>query len=310
MNKQQLYTAGAALLATTALAGAALCRPGVSIPGVRSGPAYAPPDARTGFMPMIFRDGNDGGGGGGALDPNDPKVKALVDAAVDKATAALKANNADLKKEKENQKKAMDELTEKLSALDGIDIGAFKDFASKHKTEEYAALFKAGRFSDVIDREVAKAVAKVQKEVERLTAEVATHQKAASESTAALKTERIRNKVAGSVKEFNEGALEDIQRTALDMFDMDEAGQYVLREGVAARTKDGKPVTLETLNAYLLETRPYYFKGSQGGGGKGGGGGGQGGGNDGVLRILSTDKDAINKHRSQIADGKAIVVDP
>lgn len=294
MNKTQFYTLSGALLASSALAGSsAMVRAMPTMPGVRNqGPVYAP----------------DGGGGGGEIDASNPQVKALIDAAVESATKALKKNNDALLTEKKTVQTRFEELEAKVAAFGDIDPTALVNFAQQHKNEEYSALFKAGKFGEVINKEVEKVAKNLQKEIDRLKGEAETAGKTATEAKTALKTERIRNKVASQVKDINEGALDDVQRHALDIFDEDpETGAVVLKEGRTDRTKDGKPVTLETLNGYLLETRPYYFKASNGGGGQGGGKGGPGQG--GPRQIKSSDKEAITKHRAEIAKGEVIVVD-
>lgn len=248
-----------------------------------------------------------GGGGGGEIDLKDPKVVALVDAAVESATTALRKNNGDLKTEKDKLKVRIDALDEKVAAIDGLDVDAIKAFAEKHNAEEYGKMFKEGRFSEVIDLEVQKAVKKIQGDIDTATEATTAATKERDEARTGLKTEKIRNSVAGSVKDLSDGALGDVQQLALNMFDHDDDGAMVLREDSTARTKDGKPVTLDTFNNYLLENRPYYFKGSQGGGGGGGQGGKDGAG---PLQILSTDHATIQSKQSDIASGKAIVVDP
>lgn len=308
MRNHYMLGLGGALLAATALSAGATIAPMPTLPGVRNrGPVFAPEGLRAGMLPTIYRAPDDGGnGGGGSVDPNDPAVKALLEAAVADAVKGLKKNNEDLRKEKDNQKARLDELQTKLESLGDLDLNAVSEFVKRTRSDEYAALYKAGKFSEVIDKEVEKAVTKVKRDMQALQEQLDQATKATTEAKTALKTERIRNKVATSVKDLNEGALDDIQRNALDLFDEDENGAIILKDGVNARTKDGKAVTVDTLQTFLLETKPYYFKGSSGGGARGGG---QPGGKGGPMQIPKSDTAAIAKHQADIATGKVIVVD-
>lgn len=242
------------------------------------------------------------------LNLEDPAVKKLLEplitAAVKDATSKLEKNRDTIKGEKIELQKKLDALTEQLG---DIDVGSLKEFVARSKNDEYTKLIKEGKFQQVIDAEVQKAVAKVQRDIEAANERAKKAEEAAVQAKNSFKQEKIRNKAALSVKDFQDGALDDIQRRALETFDYNDEGQFVLKEGVTARLKNGKPVDFDSFGQYLIESAPYYFKPSNGGGGDGGKAPAKG--QDGLIRILAADQQAINKHQKDIATGKAIVVD-
>lgn len=253
-------------------------------------------------MPAAFHapDGGGGGGGGGATKLadllKDPDFKKEFDAAIGEATTGLVNKNKELLTEK---KKLSDQMLELTSKFEGIDLEQVRALMEKFEGDDEAKLIKAGKIDEVIERRAAKIISKHEKAAETAQAEAKKNAETAAANLAKFKREKLNNAIATSVKGLAEGALPKVQRDAAEMFDIDDDGNVVAREG-APLGPGGKPLSLETLTDYLIEASPFYFPSSGGAGGQGGRG--QGGGRKPTIAF--GDSAALSANLEAVAEGK------
>jgi hypothetical protein len=203
---------------------------------------------------------------------NDPKVQALIRAAVEAEVNGLKSKNTELIGE---QKK----LKDALGKFDGIDPDAVRAILARFANDEEAGLIKAGKIDEVLDKRTAKMRADFEKKLEDATKGTEAATKRAQAFQGRVLDDSVR---AAAVKAgLHPHAIDDALFRARSMFSIDENGQAVQvgEDGKPVLGKDGKnPFTpMEWLEG-MKEKAPHWYPASASGGGAGGGGKGTPGG--------------------------------
>ena len=200
-----------------------------------------------------------------------PELQSVIDEAVAREVAGLKAKNAELLADKKDLKAKYDQLS---GQLDGLDIGAVKTMLEKAGESEEAKLIAEGKIEEVVN-----------KRTERLRAEHARQLQAEKEradaaerSSAALKERALADAVrsaaskAGALTE----ATDDFVFRSRGMFAFDESGEVVAvdRDGQPIIGKDGKtPVSPLEWAESLKEAAPHLWPRAAGAGAPGNNGG-------------------------------------
>lgn len=210
-------------------------------------------------------DGSGNGGGGGNANPIPPEVQALIDQAVEKTTAGLKAKNGELLGK-------LKESSEQLKRFEGIDPDAVSAMLKRFADDEEAGLIKAGKFDDVLNKRTERlrgdfekklgAEAERAKKAEAKAAKLADRTLAGTLRDAAIKT--------GALPE----AMEDIVLRARGLWTLNEDGDAVAvdGDGEVILGKDGKtPLTPAEWAESLREAAPHLWPRAQGAGAQGSG---------------------------------------
>jgi hypothetical protein len=228
-----------------------------------------------GVVPPLPRlqegEGGGGGGGGGGGDDDalkkDPKVLALIKAAVDAEVNGLKTKNSELIGDTKK-------LKDQLAKFDGIDPDAVRAILQRFANDEEAGLIKAGKIDEVLDKRTAKMRADFEKKLEDATKGTEAATKRAQAFQGRVLDDSVR---AAAVKAgLHQHAIDDALFRARSMFTIDENGQAVQlgEDGKPVPGKDGKsPFTpLEWLEG-MKDKAPHWYPASASGGGAGGSGG-------------------------------------
>lgn len=205
-----------------------------------------------------------------AFDANDPADVALLDAAIEKAVAGLKAKNSELIAAEKGVKSKLKELEEKFSGLDADEI---RNMLSKIENDEDAKLIAQGKANEVVERRV-----------ERLRKDLENRVKAAEDKSAADRAfaDRFRERVlSAAIKDaaIKSGcvpeAADDFVFRGSRIFKVDEEGNVTCldKDGKAIFGKDGKtPLAPEEWVESLRETAPHLWPKAAGSGATGSGG--------------------------------------
>lgn len=178
-----------------------------------------------------------------------------------------------------------DGLRKKNEQLLGENKGLKGDLRSYHagiEDEEDLKALKSGQadFKTLADKRVQAANQEWQQRHDALLAEREADKKAAAEIQAQLKRFNIENQIADAAaknKFVNPGAVKEIKRKGVEIFDIDENGQVVARDsnGNIRLDKHGKPLTPGTWLDILPEEYDFYFLPQAGSGSRPGGGSGK-----------------------------------
>lgn len=222
-----------------------------------------------GFRNQAGADGADGGSGGNpppnAGNGETPKTytQADVDKLIAEQIAGLKNKNSELiGKEKE--------LKTKLAEFDGIDPQTVKAMLKNFADQEEAKLIAEGKVDEVINKRAERMKADHDKQTTKLQGDLDK-----ANTRVAKFAERALNasvREVGATLNIHTSAYDDALLRAKSMFDVDDDGNAVAREGVLG--KDGKPLTLKEWFEGMKETAPHWFPAPSGGGSQAGGGGG------------------------------------
>lgn len=214
-------------------------------------------------------DGADGGSGGNpqpnAGNGETPKTytQADVDKLIADQIAGLKNKNSELiGKEKE--------LKTKLAEFDGIDPQTVKAMLKNFADQEEAKLIAEGKMDEVLNKRAERMKADYDKQTTKLQSDLDK-----ANTRVAKFAERALNasvREVGAALNIHASAYDDALLRAKSMFDVDDDGNAIAREGVLG--KDGKPLTLKEWFEGMKETAPHWFPAPSGGGSQGGGGGG------------------------------------
>lgn len=211
--------------------------------------------------------GQQGGGGEGGnsdLDPNDPKIQALIDAKVKEATSGLTAKR--------------DELLGKLTGLknelknyEGIDPEKVRNLMNKLETDEERDLIGQGQFETVFERRTEKMQKAHLKALEEKDGELGK----ANERIARLTESSIASAIKGAAAEAGAlpKALSDFVSRAKGVFTLNDDLQVVAvdSEGNVLYDADGKtPLSPIAWAKSLREEAPHLFSVPSGGGSQGG----------------------------------------
>lgn len=210
-----------------------------------------------------FYQSSEGEGGSGGGSSIAPEVQALIDAAVEKTTAGLKAKNGELLGK-------LKESSEQLKTFEGIDPAAVRSILSKFASDEEAGLIAKGDIDTVLKKRTERLQADYDK---KLGGEAERASKA--EAKAAKLAERT---LAGTLRDaaIKTGALpeamEDIVLRARGIWTLNDEGDAVAvdGDGEVILGKDGKtPLSPAEWAESLREAAPHLWPRPQGGGAQG-----------------------------------------
>lgn len=228
---------------------------------------------RVRFAPDDGGGGSDGGDGSQhtttnplpAYDPaSDPRVQALIETEINKKTKGLLENREALRQEKEK-------LQEKLAFLNGRDPKDVAELLAKLDQDEEGKLVAEGKIDEVVQRRLRSAIENHQQErgtLQRQIEDAAKERDAYRAKVLDMVANRIVTREATRVG-ANMSALDDIESHVAKMFEFDEDGTAVQKEGVQLFDKNGNPHTLSSYFDVLHEVRPHYFPVHEGGGAPG-----------------------------------------
>ena len=205
-----------------------------------------------------------GNGHDQTLDVNSPQIRAMIDKAVADATSGIVKNRDEVLSEK---KRLQDEYQKMQKTWEGLNPDQVRQVMDQFSKEEERKMLAEGKLDEVVQRRFQAFITREQKQ--REAAEQIANQ--ARDEAAKLKSqwhrEKLYNSVARHVSGTVDGALSRIQREveAEGWFKVDDEGRITTTEHTPLG-KDGKPITMDTLNDYLLATTPFYFPASSGGG--------------------------------------------
>ena len=200
-----------------------------------------------------------------------PEIQALIDEAVGKEVAGLKAKNAELLSDKKELKGQIDALAKQF---EGLDIEEVKKFMAKAGEDEESRLVKEGK----IDEVVAKRTERLRAEHERQLKAEKDRADAAEKASAALRDRALADAIrsaaskAGALAE----ATDDFVFRSRGQFAFNESGDVVAvdRDGQAIYGKDGKtPMSPLEWAESLKETAPHLWPRAAGAGAPGNNGG-------------------------------------
>lgn len=219
-------------------------------------------------------------GDSGASGGDDSALQAKIDAAVEKATAPLKANRDEILNEKRKLKEQYDSLNDQIGTLGGADgLKNLIEMRERFSKDELGKLLTEGKHDEWYER---RSVA-MRKDME---SKIAAATKLASDASA----ERDVARVAYSNKEIEtsvlnasskagivDTAIDDVLLRAKSTFTFDPKLGVVIKDadGVIINGKDGKTPkgVVEWLDE-MKEKARHWFPPSRGSGAEGGMGGG------------------------------------
>jgi len=223
---------------------------------------------------------NAGGDGGDkvALDPSDPQIADLINAAVKSATGGLSSKNSELLAEKKELSSKMAELEKQWS---GFDSDQIKNLMDKINNDEETKLIAEGKIDEVIDKRVQALKNDYESKLEAATSKIGELEIGLGEKDSKVKTLIVDGHVrqAASKLSIVPSAIDDVIHRAKQKFALDDKDKPVARdsEGSLLIGKSGKdPLSVEEWLDSMKETAPHWFPGSSGagaGGGKDGKGG-------------------------------------
>jgi hypothetical protein len=250
------------------------------------------------FLPFYtFFDGS----GDNAPNPEDPAIKALIEAAVANATSGLITNRDAALKEKKELKAQLDSMQQQWG---GLDPAMVKNLINRMQNDEETKLIAEGKVDEVISRRVTS----MQKDFEAKLA-AATAKLTEYEGHVKQRDGRIKDLVIdGSIREtaaklgLVPHALEDAVTRAKGRFVVGDDGKAVARDdnGTLVMGKDGKtPMGVSEWLEGMKEQAPHWFPAPSGAGAAGGGSGRKAGG------VVITKSDASDARKYQAAREQA-----
>ncbi len=221
-------------------------------------------------------------GADGDIDPDDPKVKEVVEAAVNAAVgAANTAHETSIAGLKKNSDTLLEENRQFKQKFEGVDLEAYGNWQKQMTGDEDAKLIAEGKVDEVVG-----------KRTERMRTDYETRLNVANESTAEVQKasdgwkgryaeERIGNALRGAAAEAGviPEAMDDLIARGKSVFSVNSDGKVEARNeaGELQMSKDGKSVLgPKEFVSDLKELAPHYWPGSRGAGAQGavpGGGG-------------------------------------
>jgi hypothetical protein len=231
-----------------------------------------------------------------------PAVNDQLKQSVDRETTGLKTNNQQLLDEKKK-------LQERIAALgdlaDPEKLKQLRDLEKMIQGNEEMQLIKDGKIDEVFNRRSAALRQSHEAEVKALKKAAEEASEKLKGVTSKFKSERLNSSVAQVLQSLKtgklaDGALPDVQRLALDIFDVDDEGKIVARDSAPVWNK-GR-ITFEEFGDYLVEHKPYFFGASSGGGA----GGSRKPGDRQPQEIDARDKGAFLKNLDKIAKGEIV----
>ncbi len=239
--------------------------------------------------------GGGGGGDGDALDPKDPRVVAIVEAAkkgVDNKNRELLATIAELKP-----------LKEMIAELGGVDgVKKLQTFSSQIAENEELKLIQDGKFDEVIARRTERMAAKHQKDLDALTAQnqTLTTERDAIQKRLASTVIDLRVRATASEAKVLPEFHDDVALWAGQTFNgLSEDGRPLAlgEDGEPVTGSDGKsPLTPAEWLDSMKDKKPGWWPSSNPSGGAGGRGNGPAGTD---LTVLANDPAAYRAARQK-----------
>ena len=209
-------------------------------------------------------EGGEGGSGSGVDPLKDPAIQKLLQEKVEQEVAGLKKKNSDLIGVEKK-------LKEQMAQFEGLDVERLKNLQKQMDQNEELRLLSEGKTEEVFTRRVEL----LKKDYD---AQIAARDGKLQEVTNVLKQkeENLRKLVVdGTVREsyitldFEPTALEDVIRSAREVFIMDDEGKVVPRDttGNIIFSKDGTtPIDAKGWLELQAERKPYLRRASKGAG--------------------------------------------
>lgn len=200
-----------------------------------------------------------------------PEIQQLIDEAVGKEVAGLKAKNAELIADKKELKGQIENLTKQF---DGLDIEAVKAFMTKAGQDEETRLIAEGKIDEVVEKRTERLRAEHERQLkaERDRADAAERASASLKERALADAIRSAASKAGALAE----ATDDFVFRSRGQFAFNESGDVVAvdRDGEVIYGKDGKtPMSPLEWAESLKETAPHLWPRAAGAGAPGNNGG-------------------------------------
>ena len=198
-------------------------------------------------------------------------------------TAGMKANQVKLRKEKDNAKKAADELKaqvadleSKLSDFDGLDVDALKELAEKLNEDDDLKLVKDGKVEELVAKHTKRVVAAKDKVIAEKDEEIKKVTAERDESDGKLRTLVVEGalQAAGIEAGVRKEAMPDAVYRGNQIFTVGDDGEPVALngDGTSEMGPDGKPLTPLTWMESMKEQAPHWWPGDSGSGAAGAGG--------------------------------------
>lgn len=208
--------------------------------------------------------GGDQGGQGSEIDFNDPKIKAAIQAEVDKATSGLTAKRTELLGKVQS-------LKQQLANFDGIDPEEVRGLLAKIDDDEERDLIGKGEFETVLQRRTDRMVQAHNQTLAEKDTEIQT----AQQRIANLTDRAIASAIKGAAAEAGAlpKALSDFVSRAKGVFTLDDNYEVVAvdQDGNVIYDADGKtPLSPVSWAKSLREEAPHLFTVANGGGSQGG----------------------------------------
>jgi hypothetical protein len=213
-------------------------------------------------------DGSKGGAGGGGISVqemlNNPEIQKAIQDKLDAEVQGLKTKNSEvIGKLKEAQ--------DKMKQFDGLDVEQLKNLQKQMLENEEMRLLAEGKTEEVVTRRVELLKRDYEQQLTARDGKLSEYEQILKQ-----KEENLRKLVVdGTVREayvkmdFEPAALEDVIRSARDVFIMDESGKVVPRDanGNMIFSKDGKtPIDALGWLELQAERKPYLRRPSKGAG--------------------------------------------
>lgn len=228
------------------------------------------------FIPVIRFDGEPGGEGatGGEGD-----IQAQIDAAVEAATAPLRANRDTILEEKRTLKQQHESLQKTIKALGGDEgIRALVATRERLQTDELGMLLADGKYEEWYEKKTSAMKADHTNQITALEEKVQTAETKAEASVKRLSKMFLRNEIGAAARNLKtvqeEAVIDDICRLAEESFSFsEEHDRCVIKDsgGGILPGKDGK--TAKTTDEWLEEQkkiRRHWWPPSKSGGVEGG----------------------------------------
>ena len=209
-----------------------------------------------------FQEGEngDGGNGDGAVDLNNPAIKAAMQAAIESEVAGLKAKNA--------------ELIGKLKAtpkMDQAELESLMELKKKVEANEEMKLLSENKFEEVLKKRLEARERDVAVQLQARDAKIDEYVSVVKAKDERLKALAIDGSIRAAYAEldFEPAAMDDILLQARTMFHMDEDGNVAPRDadGVLRMGKDGRtPLSAKEWLEGLAEKKSYLRRASKGSG--------------------------------------------
>lgn len=243
-----------------------------------------------------------------------PDLEAQIRAAVEAATAPLKAKADELLNEKKQEQARRTELEIKLKSFADVpDLDKAKELYERMMADADLNTVATGgkdALEAVVQRRTKKIIDEERKKVDDAQNTVKQAQLEREEAFNRWRSERLATAANSAMMKFKvlPENTELIQYKVERMFFInDDDGKPHLKEGVESIDRHGNPHSLETFVESLKDSNPTLFGYSSGGGSSGGGNGGKGTPRDPV-RIDANDRRTVSNSLEDIAAGKVIPV--